>query len=88
MERETGLEPATSSLGSWHSTTELLPLSQRPKYSTDSRLRTARNHPAWESEILALETTAFVFKRILELVSCSTPSLDSNKAGSAILDKV
>src|SRR5579863_7284179 len=27
MERETGLEPATSSLGSWHSTTELLPLS-------------------------------------------------------------
>src|SRR5690349_21684647 len=27
MERETGFEPATSSLGSWHSTTELLPLS-------------------------------------------------------------
>ena len=27
MERETGLEPATSSLGSWHSTAELLPLS-------------------------------------------------------------
>ena len=25
VERETGLEPATSSLGSWHSTTELLP---------------------------------------------------------------
>ena len=25
MERETGLEPTTSSLGSWHSTTELLP---------------------------------------------------------------
>jgi hypothetical protein len=25
IERETGLEPATSSLGSWHSTTELLP---------------------------------------------------------------
>ena len=25
LERETGLEPATSSLGSWHSTTELLP---------------------------------------------------------------
>jgi hypothetical protein len=25
FERETGLEPATSSLGSWHSTTELLP---------------------------------------------------------------
>jgi hypothetical protein len=26
MERETGTEPATSSLGSWHSTAELLPL--------------------------------------------------------------
>ena len=25
VERETGIEPATSSLGSWHSTTELLP---------------------------------------------------------------
>ena len=25
MERETGIEPATSSLGSWRSTTELLP---------------------------------------------------------------
>ena len=30
MERETGLEPATSSLGSWHSTTELLPLLDDP----------------------------------------------------------
>ena len=28
MERETGIEPATSSLGSWRSTAELLPLSQ------------------------------------------------------------
>ena len=27
VERATGLEPATSSLGSWHSTTELRPLS-------------------------------------------------------------
>jgi hypothetical protein len=26
VERETGIEPATSSLGSWHSTAELLPL--------------------------------------------------------------
>jgi hypothetical protein len=25
MERETGIEPATSSLGSWRSTAELLP---------------------------------------------------------------
>jgi hypothetical protein len=26
LERETGIEPATSSLGSWRSTAELLPL--------------------------------------------------------------
>jgi hypothetical protein len=26
MERETGIEPVTSSLGSWRSTAELLPL--------------------------------------------------------------
>ena len=30
MERETGIEPATSSLGSWHSTAELLPLAPAP----------------------------------------------------------
>ena len=29
LEREMGLEPTTSSLGSWHSTTELLPLTCR-----------------------------------------------------------
>src|SRR5277367_2494598 len=29
MERETGIEPATSSLGSWRSTAELLPLERR-----------------------------------------------------------
>jgi hypothetical protein len=34
MERETGLEPATSSLGSWHSTTELLPRSSIFRYLT------------------------------------------------------
>src|SRR5580704_11989287 len=39
MERETGFEPATSSLGSWHSTTELLPLSQHPEYNKTTRLR-------------------------------------------------
>jgi hypothetical protein len=32
MERETGFEPATSSLGSWHSTTELLPRSCTLRY--------------------------------------------------------
>src|SRR5689334_8810285 len=34
MERETGFEPATSSLGSWHSTTELLPLACIFRYLT------------------------------------------------------
>jgi hypothetical protein len=38
MERETGVEPATSSLGSWHSTTELLPLAPATLvYQTPSR---------------------------------------------------
>jgi hypothetical protein len=39
LERETGFEPATSSLGSWHSTTELLPLNWHFKYSKINRLR-------------------------------------------------
>jgi DNA-binding CsgD family transcriptional regulator len=43
MERETGFEPATSSLGSWHSTTELLPLSRRLKYTKHSRLSARLN---------------------------------------------
>ena len=33
MEREMGLEPTTSSLGSWHSTTELLPLNSSCKFN-------------------------------------------------------
>jgi hypothetical protein len=36
MERETGIEPATSSLGSWRSTAELLPLESKP--ANDGRL--------------------------------------------------
>jgi hypothetical protein len=39
VERETGFEPATSSLGSWHSTTELLPLARQLKYSRRSMTR-------------------------------------------------
>ena len=45
MERETGIEPVTSSLGSWRSTAELLPLNfvrlsprSHPKQSSPSRL--------------------------------------------------
>jgi hypothetical protein len=33
MERETGIEPATSSLGSWRSTAELLPLRRHDDFS-------------------------------------------------------
>jgi hypothetical protein len=46
MERETGFEPATSSLGSWHSTTELLPpaffsMTSRTNFHSEHRLNTA-----------------------------------------------
>ena len=37
MERETGIEPATSSLGSWHSTAELLPQSVTDLFRLASR---------------------------------------------------
>jgi hypothetical protein len=48
VERAAGVEPATSSLGSWHSTTELRPLSElklsrtRLKISTTLKISTAR----------------------------------------------
>ena len=35
MERATGVEPATSSLGSWHSTAELRPLGSKSRTLTD-----------------------------------------------------
>jgi hypothetical protein len=41
LERETGVEPATSSLGSWHSTTELLPPSYAFRYFTESSIHYA-----------------------------------------------
>ena len=34
LERETGIEPATSSLGSWRSTAELLPLGRQSDFSS------------------------------------------------------
>ena len=39
MERETGIEPATSSLGSWHSTAELLPRSQDQLFAETLRFQ-------------------------------------------------
>jgi hypothetical protein len=41
LERETGIEPATSSLGSWHSTAELLPLNHEDKCSFADRIMQA-----------------------------------------------
>jgi hypothetical protein len=52
MERETGIEPATSSLGSWRSTAELLPLGQRTKL--------AYHRGGEASTELALAGTGFV----------------------------
>src|SRR6516164_577569 len=41
LERETGIEPATSSLGSWRSTAELLPLRTTLAYHSATGLTTA-----------------------------------------------
>ena len=44
MEREMGLEPTTSSLGSWHSTTELLPLVITDNYNKNKDLIENKNN--------------------------------------------
>ena len=46
MERETGIEPATSSLGSWHSTAELLPLGPAPPRGDATGFNIVGTHPA------------------------------------------
>src|ERR1700722_5944439 len=55
MERETGVEPATSSLGSWHSTTELLPPAL---FSITSKTAFA----------LHTKHTLFYYQRLLQLI--------------------
>ena len=45
MERETGIEPATSSLGSWRSTAELLPL--RPANQASLSPRRRAHNQSW-----------------------------------------
>ena len=50
MERETGIEPATSSLGSWRSTAELLPLT-----GTTLEFRCAESRYARTNQSLALD---------------------------------
>ena len=45
MERETGIEPATSSLGSWRSTAELLPLKKNQQQDNkNAGKRESREH--------------------------------------------
>jgi hypothetical protein len=47
MERETGIEPATSSLGSWRSTAELLPLRLMILAATRNRASGQRTMKQW-----------------------------------------
>src|SRR5215467_11422542 len=59
MERETGIEPATSSLGSWRSTAELLPLINYLRSLDFARdlargLRRPLNGSTWEAGVLPL----------------------------------
>jgi hypothetical protein len=73
MERETGLEPATSSLGSWHSTTELLPLNWHFKYSKINRLRARPKSPS-----LRISVSSNNYRLPYELIRYSTKT---NKTG-------
>jgi hypothetical protein len=43
LERETGIEPATSSLGSWRSTAELLPLTSPQEHTTEKKSLATRD---------------------------------------------
>ena len=64
LERETGLEPATSSLGSWHSTTELLPL--------DSTTRTYQNTAGMSTSATAADCY-LLLRRLLPPLFGSIP---------------
>ena len=66
MERETGIEPATSSLGSWRSTAELLPLTgelwnvaiRRTAHTAmdaGGTIRTSNSLP-WQTSVLIIAT--------------------------------
>jgi hypothetical protein len=59
MERETGIEPATSSLGSWRSTAELLPL-------TGSEVNHFTQHR---------KVTQIIVPRALICKECSVPDI-------------
>ena len=62
MERATGLEPATSSLGSWHSTTELRPLRSR----SSPNLRVKRQKEKYPGLVLLSHSIGAVVPSALE----------------------
>ena len=69
MERETGLEPATSSLGSWHSTTELLPRRVRKRFS-----------PHYTTELIRLGGVGYdVLEQDAEEGPCGSRSLKNRE---------
>ena len=74
MERETGLEPATSTLARWRSTTELFPLSKKKQYNT---LKNCCQYFSKKIEsqkiILQMNSCRFepVFLLLLPVLSCA-----------------
>src|SRR5579863_8042756 len=58
MERETGIEPATSSLGSWRSTAELLPLTDARGPSQSLGISPAGSTPAKRLNLGSWRSTA------------------------------
>ena len=80
LERETGLEPATSSLGSWHSTTELLPHSS--DFTISSRclfVDTVYKIPCSEASSTSAPTK-FIILSILPI----SPTRDGGDGRSAV----
>ena len=63
QERETGIEPATSSLGSWHSTTELHPLEGADALYDSARVP---HDTRWDLPLPSLEQTHAYLHRVLE----------------------
>ena len=66
MERETGIEPATSSLGSWHSTAELLPLVVVPSFTLPNSSNDRTDNPNQRER--PSFPHCFVYLPILELI--------------------
>ena len=94
MERETGIEPATSSLGSWRSTAELLPLSDaRLDYHSGLAVTTAwrvnfcgdscLNGRPCGSILFALGKHAFIQNRLFATQICAT-RFDDDCGGRAV----